>query len=170
MFNTRKLKFQENISGAQITCHAQPDSNMKPEMGREKFVKFNNNNDNNKKWKENSFDFNSLPVYISYRQGRSKSVSSFEQTFSFFESKSKWKIYLPIIKTECINKIPFLDEGAEYDNAKQKLASWKSMCCGCCHRHNAVLPVTWSRNLQRRFDQIRANSTTANWIVTWDKV
>lgn len=30
MFSNKKLKFQENISGAQITCHAQPDSNMKP--------------------------------------------------------------------------------------------------------------------------------------------
>lgn len=39
MFNTRKLKFQENISGAQITCHAQPDNNMNPEIT--KFMKFN---------------------------------------------------------------------------------------------------------------------------------
>lgn len=58
MFNTRKLKFQENMSGAQITCHAQPDNNMNP-----------------------------------------------------------------IIRTECMNNIPFFEEGAEYDNAKQKFAN-----------------------------------------------
>lgn len=39
MFNTKKLKFQENMSGAQITCHAQPDNSMNPEMT--KFAKFN---------------------------------------------------------------------------------------------------------------------------------
>lgn len=39
-----------------------------------------------------------------------------------------------------MNNIPFLEEGAEYDNAKQKFANWNNICCGCCHKHNAVLP------------------------------
>lgn len=33
------------------------------------------------------------------------------------------EMHLPIISTECINNIPFLDEGAEYDRAKQKFAN-----------------------------------------------
>ena len=39
-----------------------------------------------------------------------------------------------------MNNIPFFEEGAEYDNAKQKFANWNNICCGCCHKHNAVLP------------------------------
>lgn len=74
--SNKKQKFQVKISGAQITCQAHPDSNIKP-----------------------------------------------------------------MISTECMNKIPFLEDGAEYDSAKQKFASWNKMCWGCCHKQSAGFPI-----------------------------
>lgn len=80
-----------------------------------------------------------------------------------------------------MNNIPFFEEGAEYDNAKQKFANWNNICCGCCHRHNAVLPehdrriivfhktctTYWLHIIRKRDMQEKTNRRIWPYLMRW---